>query len=122
MLVVQLVVIALAAALTAYLIVHRTTARAAAWSKLVFAGFLTLGVAALLRPDDLSQVARLIGVGRGADLLLYGLVVVFGFTTVVTYLRFLDLEYRYAKLARSIALAQAHSDPSNASVDSTCSD
>jgi hypothetical protein len=39
--------------------------------------------------------------------MLYALIVAFGFSTLNTYLRFKDLELRYARLARSIALEGA---------------
>jgi hypothetical protein len=45
--------------------------------------------------------------------MLYALIIAFSFTTLSTYLRFKDLEVRYARLARSIALegAQAPDRP-----------
>jgi hypothetical protein len=38
---------------------------------------------------------------------LYGLVVAFAFATINTYLRFKELELRYARLARAIAISGA---------------
>ena len=52
-------------------------------------------------------MAGLLGVGRGADLVLYVLVVGFGFFAISTYLRFKELELKYARLARAIALNEA---------------
>jgi len=107
MVVIQLLLIASALGLCAVFLIHRQQARTKAWAKLIFAAFVVFGIYALLRPDDLSRVAGLVGVGRGADLLLYCLVVLFAFTTLATYLRFLEIDARYARLARSIALEQA---------------
>ena len=73
----------------------------------IFLAFLAFGVYALLRPDDLTVIAGWVGVGRGTDLVLYGLVVAFAFTTISTYLRFRDVEIKYARLARSVALQNA---------------
>jgi hypothetical protein len=39
--------------------------------------------------------------------MLYALIVGFSFSTLSTYLRFKDLELRYAQLARAIALQRA---------------
>lgn len=39
--------------------------------------------------------------------MLYALIVAFSFSTLSTYLRFKDLEVRYTRLARSIALDNA---------------
>ena len=44
---------------------------------------------------------------RGADLLSYALIIAFVFTTLSTYLRFKELELRYARLARAVALQSA---------------
>jgi hypothetical protein len=46
-------------------------------------------------------------VDRGTDLMLYALIIAFSFTTLSTYLRFKDLELRYARLARAVALEGA---------------
>ena len=88
----------------------------------------------MLRPDDLTVVARWLGVSRGTDLLLYMLVVGFVFTTMSTYMRLREQELRYARLARAIALqnavppeqntaqqntAQPDSDGDSASVESS---
>jgi hypothetical protein len=55
----------------------------------------------------LTDVAHVAGVGRGVDLLLYGLVLAFVFVVTNIYLKFKDYEQRINKLARSIALAEA---------------
>jgi hypothetical protein len=64
-------------------------------------------VYAVLRPNDTTVVAHWLGVDRGTDLMLYALIVAFSFSTLNTYLRFKDLELRYARLARAIALEGA---------------
>jgi small membrane protein len=86
---------------------HHGTSRSGATVKLGFALFVVLGVLAVLLPDQVSRLAQLVGVGRGTDLVLYMLVVAFGFATINTYLRFKELELRYARLARAIALRSA---------------
>jgi small membrane protein len=82
---------------------HGTTS-ASASVKIGFVLFLVFGVLAVLYPDALSVVARWLGVGRGTDLLLYGLLVAFAFAVLDTLLRFRNLERRYVLLARTIAL------------------
>ena len=57
--------------------------------------------------DDLTVVANWLGVDRGTDLMLYGLVVAFVFTTLSTWVRFREQELRYARLARAVALQNA---------------
>ncbi|HEY9311863.1 DUF2304 domain-containing protein [Williamsia sp.] len=107
MLVIQILLIVAVLLLVGYFITRRGSARASAWVKLIFLAFLAFGVYALLRPDDLTVIAGWVGVGRGTDLVLYGLVVAFAFTTISTYLRFRDVEIKYARLARSVALQNA---------------
>ena len=74
---------------------------------LLFAGF---AIVSILFPDVWNRIARLVGVGRGTDMVLYALVVAFLSSTVTTYLRFRDLETRYTKLARRLALDEAERD------------
>lgn len=104
---IQILLVGAAVALFAFFLVHRGGARTKAWMKLIFVAFLALGVVALMRPDEVSVVAQWLGVGRGTDLVLYLLVVIFAFTTVGTYLRFLELDARFARLTRSVALEEA---------------
>ena len=64
-------------------------------------------------PRRVEQLAGLVGVGRGTDLVLYALVVAFLSFTVTTYLRFRDLETNYTRLARRIALSEAAPAPAS---------
>jgi small membrane protein len=95
----------------------RGSARTAAGTKMAFVLFVLFGIYAALRPSDVSVVAGWLGVGRGTDLLLYALVVVFTFAILNVYLRFKELELRYARLARAIALRNAE-PPSDAHSES----
>jgi hypothetical protein len=56
-----------------------------------------------------TNLAKALGIGRGADLILYGLVVAFLGFVVTTYKRFRAMETRYTRLARRIALDEARS-------------
>lgn len=83
------------------------TNRGGAYVKIGMVVFLVFAAYAVVRPDDVTWVAARLGVGRGADLLLYLLVVGFGFFAISTYLRFKELELKYARLARAVALNEA---------------
>jgi hypothetical protein len=85
----------------------RGTHRGGALAKIGLAALLSFAGYAVLRPDDVTWLAQRLGVGRGTDLVLYLLVVAFGFFAVSTYLRFRALELRFARLARTIALERA---------------
>ena len=75
---------------------------------ILFAGF---AVVSILFPAVWTRMAKLVGVERGTDMVLYALVVAFLSFTVTTYLRFRDLETRYTKLARRLALDEAAAAP-----------
>ena len=71
---------------------------------LLFAAF---AVWSILFPSVWNRIAKLVGVGRGTDMVLYALVVAFLSFTLTTYVRFRDFEARYTKLARRQALGEA---------------
>ena len=96
-------------ALLVYLLRSRRSAQSRAWVKVGYLVFVTAAVYAVLRPNDTTVVAHWLGVDRGTDLMLYALIIAFSFTTLSTYLRFKDLELRYARLARAVALEGAQS-------------
>jgi hypothetical protein len=69
--------------------------------------FAALAVWSILFPSVWNHIARLVGVGRGTDMVLYALVVAFLSFTLTTYMRFREFEARYTKLARRVALDEA---------------
>ncbi|MCW1958996.1 MAG: DUF2304 domain-containing protein [Mycobacterium sp.] len=104
---IQVLLIAAVVALLVYLLRSRTNAKAKAWVKVGYVLFVLAAIYAILRPDDTTVLANWLGVDRGADLLSYALVIAFVFTTMSTYLRFKELELRYARLVRAVALQNA---------------
>ncbi|GAB2752782.1 DUF2304 domain-containing protein [Nocardioides salsibiostraticola] len=58
----------------------------------------------ILFPNSVTRLANSVGVQRGADLLLYLLVVTFMFVSVALFRRLSELEQRSVKLARLLAL------------------
>ena len=104
---IQVLLIAAVVALLIYLLRSRTNAKAKAWVKVGYVLFVIAAVYAILRPDDTTVLANWLGVDRGADLLSYALIIAFVFTTLSTYLRFKELELKYARLARAVALQNA---------------
>ena len=69
--------------------------------------FAAFAVWSILDPTVWNRIARLVGVGRGTDMVLYALVVAFLSFTLTTYVRFRELETRYTRLARRLALDEA---------------
>ncbi|TGD83956.1 DUF2304 domain-containing protein [Mycolicibacterium sp. CH28] len=104
---IQVLLIAAVVALLVYLLRSRSNAKAKAWVKVGYVLFVIAAIYAILRPDDTTVLANLLGVRRGADLIIYALIIAFTFTTMSTYLRFKELELKYARLARAVALEGA---------------
>ncbi|HEY3534408.1 MAG TPA: DUF2304 domain-containing protein [Pedococcus sp.] len=80
-------------------------------------------IASIADPGIMQRAAELLGVGRGTDLLLYILVVVFTLTSLGLYFRIRESDQRVRKLARALAIERAlreeGDDPELAPVDST---
>ena len=70
-------------------------------------GAILLGVVAVLFPGLVTEAANAVGVGRGADLVLYTLCVTFLFVTIAQNLRITGLHDRMVELARKQALLEA---------------
>jgi small membrane protein len=104
---IQAILITTAFVLFVFFIRSSHSVRTQAVKRIGFVVFLILNLDAVLRPDDTTWLAHKVGVGRGADLVLYLLVVAFAFYSVNTFLRFRNLERRFTDLARAIALRDA---------------
>ncbi|MCW2716025.1 MAG: hypothetical protein JWN88_3072 [Frankiales bacterium] len=86
---------------------NRNAMRFQAGKKLALAGFTLLCLVSVANPDLTNWLAEQVGVGRGADLLLYLTVLGFLFVAINTYLKFKDYDARLTRLARSVALEEA---------------
>lgn len=94
-------------AVTVLLTRSTTGARHQAVRRLLLVGFVLLAAVAVMFPATLTTVARWVGVGRGADLLLYGLTITFLGYVAASYRRMRQLEQQNTVLARHIALNEA---------------
>ena len=81
--------------------------RAQALRRIGLLAFAAFAVWSILDPGILTRIAQRLGIGRGADLVLYGLVLAFFGFVVTTFRRFREMEVRYTRLARRIALDEA---------------
>ena len=86
------------------------TARNTALRRLFGAGMLGAAATAVIWPNMVSGIAHRMGVGRGADLVLYVLALVSLFVWVSMYRRFHELERRLTSLTQHIALSEARSE------------
>jgi len=85
----------------------RQTSSKYAWKKIILVLFAILMIFAIVLPELMTDLAHLLGVGRGADLLLYFVAIAFIGSTLSGYMRQTrerDVTYR---LARKVALIGA---------------
>jgi len=74
-------------------------------------------VVAVIIPDTVTLVAHLVGVGRGADLVLYALVLVSAVVWVRTYQRISALEEKLTRVVRFYAVADAAREQNRAALE-----
>lgn len=70
--------------------------------------FVVAAASSVFFPQIWTAMARLVGIGRGADLLLYLTVLFFLGFVMTTYRRFRHMDTQITDLARQLALAQEH--------------
>jgi len=92
---------------------RRQSIRSMAWGKLAAIAFFAAAIVAVLFPQLTTKVAHVVGVGRGADLVLYCLVVAFLFFVVQQYVQRSELEQKFIRLSRKIAIVEANQNPHN---------
>lgn len=90
-----------------YRVMSGSGARTQAVRRLSLLVFGAFAVWSILSPSVWTSLAHLVGIGRGTDLILYGLVIAFFSFVVTSFKRFRDAEIRYTKLARRIAIDEA---------------
>lgn len=75
--------------------------------RVVGLAFFVFAALSIFFPDVLTSFARFLGIGRGTDLVLYGLVILFMITQATAALRNRQQEVNVTRLARHIAVAEA---------------
>jgi hypothetical protein len=104
---IKILLIAGTLGLLVLLLHNRAAARTRAWKRLILLALAAAAIVSVLNPALTTRVANLVGVGRGADLLLYVLTAVFLYVVVGFYLKFRDVERQVTVLARRLALDEA---------------
>lgn len=87
----------------------RSTSRTNALKKLALILFIIIAIIAVIYPELLSDLAKFVGVGRGTDLLTYGLAVIIIFQILNGYVKDREQEKRFVRLVRKIAILEAQS-------------
>lgn len=91
----------------------RSSLKTKAYKKLTLILLIPFSIYAVLYPDALTRLANLVGVGRGADLLLYFIAIIVLFTAFNNYVKDRENNKKTVILARKIAIIKAKYDPHN---------
>lgn len=94
----------LAIAVAAFFMLRGGGARHQAIRRILMLIFVVAAASSVFFPEIWTFAARLVGVGRGADLLLYFLVLTFVGFVATTYRRFRQIESDVTELSRQLAL------------------
>lgn len=104
---IQIILFVCIAAVTVLLGRSTTNARYQAFRRLFLVLFAVSATIAVLFPNSLTALANMLGVGRGTDLLLYALVVVFIGSLAMASRRASELSRRITLVTRELALLEA---------------
>ncbi len=108
-------IVVVAAALTR----ATSDARHQALRRLLLAGFIVAAAVSVLFPALLTKIANSVGVGRGADLLLYALVIAFLSYISTSHRRMNRLSRTITTLTREVTLLNARIDEADLHNSST---
>lgn len=90
-----------------FLVIPTRGARHLAVRRIMTLLLCLVAILAVAFPGAINAIANVLGVGRGTDLLLYGLIVVFIGNSMASSRRYRQTEAQITELARALALAEA---------------
>ena len=105
--VIKVVLIAVFALFAVIVLLPGRGTRKLALKRLALLLLFGLAIVAVMFPEVTNAVANAVGVGRGTDLVLYGLVIVFVGNAISTSVRFRHQERELTQIARAAALRDA---------------
>jgi hypothetical protein len=101
--IIKFLLITLLVLLAVFVIWQKITSPAVRSTALII---LAIGAYFVWQPEDANAVAHVVGVGRGADLLMYLWVVITFSAVLVLYLKIVEMSRMLTELARRLALSQ----------------
>ena len=105
--IIQIILIVAILGIAFYFVRTTPSARHLALRRLLLLFALVGAIVIILAPGWLTAIAHFVGIGRGTDLLLYGLVVVFLLYAATEYKRTVQANRSMTVLARELALTRA---------------
>lgn len=112
MMIVFQILAAIAIVIAAFFMLRGGGARHQAIRRILMLFFIVAAASSVFFPQIWTTLANLLGIGRGADLLLYLTVLFFLGFIASTYRRFRHLENDVTELARQLALVHVITKPS----------
>lgn len=113
MILIQAILILLLVGIGANFIGSRNSSRTRAVKKLFLLLSIPAAIVFTLFPDTTTYIANKVGVGRGADLLLYCLIVLVIFQIFDNYAKAAEEKRQIATLTRRLAIIEANNDRHN---------
>lgn len=111
--VIQIILVTAVVALCAIVLVTRSGYAINAWKKLSLILLMVLMFVAIINPDFVTDIAHVVGIGRGADLVLYILFFAFLFYVLGQYIKAQKQRSQLHTLARKLALLEARIEVAN---------
>ena len=103
---IQVILITIIIGCALYFLSHANTYRVRAWKKILLIVFTVFMIVSILWPDATTDVAHFVGIGRGADLILYFIAIGFVFESINMHLKFQKQQSQIHKLARQLAILE----------------
>ena len=108
MIAIQIILIAAILIVLSKFLSSRNSTQIQAWKKIILVSFTLMAIILVISPNILNGIAHILGVGRGADLLLYSLTIAFIFQQLNNYIKSKEEEKKIVTLARKIAIIEAN--------------
>ncbi len=105
MIVAQIILIAATIGLTVFFLAT-SGSRSSAIKKIMAILFVVIAIVFIINPTLADGVANLVGIGRGVDLILYGLVFVVALQLIYANVSKREQQKRDAKMVRQISLLE----------------
>ena len=105
--IIQILLIAFSVLILFYFLTNHNSMQVRAYKKIALILFVFVMVAFIIYPESLNMIANWVGVGRGADLMLYMLFIAFIIFSINMYMKFKEQQDITYRLARKIALIEA---------------
>lgn len=103
----EIILLAALVSLAVYLIKSKPSARHLAVRRIFLFVAILGGIAVVIAPGWLTAISSAVGIGRGPDLLLYALIIVFLLNVISDHKRTVELTRANTRLARAITLSEA---------------